>query len=81
MYLSKTRTDQRARPMVLARLRQEAEKRKRYISQIPWWRRPLVGYALSFPLVGLGLLGAHLEMLLLHSIYFPGVPLILTRVL
>lgn len=63
--------------MVLARLRQEAERRKRYISQIPWWRRPLVGYVLSVPLAGLGLLGEHLERLFLHGIYFSGLSMIL----
>ena len=63
--------------MVLVRLRQEAEKRKRYIAQIPRWRHPGVGYVLCFLLVGLGLLLARLEQLLLHGAYFPGLPLIL----
>jgi signal transduction histidine kinase len=77
MYLSKIRTGQRAQPLVVARLRQEAERRKRYIAQIPRWRHPLVGYILSVPIVGLGLLAVNLERLLLHGIYFPGLPLIL----
>jgi signal transduction histidine kinase len=77
MYLSKIRTGQRAQPLVVARLRQEAERRKRYIAQIPRWRHPLVGYVLSVPIVGLGLLAVNLERLLLHGIYFPGLPLIL----
>ncbi len=63
--------------MVVARLQQEAERRKRYIAQIPRWRHPLVGYVLSVPLIGLGLLVAHLEVLLLHGVYFPSLPLIL----
>ena len=63
--------------MVLVRLRQEAERRKRYIAQIPRWRHPEIGYVLCFPLVGLGLLLARLEQLLLHGNYFPGLPLIL----
>src|SRR5260370_5342894 len=78
MYLSKIRTGQRGRPMVVARLQQEAERRKRYIAQIPRWRHPLVGYVLSVPLIGLGLLVAHLEVLLLHGVYFTSLPLILT---
>jgi len=77
MYLSKIRTGQRARPMVLMRLRQEAERRKRYIAQIPRWRHPLVGYILCIPLVGLGLLVARLEELFIRGVYFPGLPLIL----
>src|SRR5258708_11115345 len=77
MYLSKIRTGQRGRPMVAARLQQEAERRKRYIAQIPRWRHPLVGYVLSVPLIGLGLVVAHLEVLLLHGVYFPSLPLIL----
>ena len=77
MYLSKIRTGQRERSRVVVRLRQEAERRKRYIAQIPRWRHPLVGYVLGVPLIGLGLLVAHLEQLLLHGVYFPGLPLIL----
>lgn len=77
MYLSKIRTGQRAQPLMVMRLRQEAERRKRYIAQIPRWRHPLVGYVFSVPLIGLGLLVAHLEQLLLHGVYFPGLPLIL----
>ncbi len=63
--------------MVVVRLQQEAERRKRYIAQIPRWRHPLVGYVLSVPLTGLGLLGAHLEQLLIREAYFPALPLIL----
>ncbi len=63
--------------MVVVRLQQEAERRKRYIAQIPRWRHPLVGYMLSVPLVGLGFLAAHLEKLLIHGVYFPSLPLIL----
>jgi len=63
--------------MVVVRLQQEAERRKRYIAQIPRWRHPLVGYVFSFPLVGLGFLVAHVEEILLHGVYFPGLPLIL----
>lgn len=63
--------------MVVVRLQQEAERRKRYIAQIPRWRHPLVGYVLSVPLIGLGLLGAHLEQLLIRGVYFPALPLIL----
>jgi signal transduction histidine kinase len=77
MFISKTRTGQRSHPLVLARLQQEAERRKRYNSQIPKWRRPAVGYVLSAALVGLGLLGAQLEQLIIHGSYFPALPLIL----
>ncbi len=77
MFTSKTRTGQRSRLPVLVRLQREAERRKRYIAQIPKWRHPTVGYVLSAPFVGLGLLGAYLEQLLLHVYHFLGLPLIL----
>lgn len=77
MFTSKTGAGQRSRPLVLVRLQQEAERRKRYNAQIPKWRHPAVGFMLCVPLVGLGLLGAQLEQLFIHGPYFPALPLIL----
>src|SRR6266571_731398 len=36
-----------------ASFQQMATLRKTYMAQKPWWRRPLVGYLLSIPLVAL----------------------------
>src|SRR5215467_5301104 len=36
--------------------RQHAQTSKRNLARLPWWREPPVGYIMTFPLVGLGLL-------------------------
>src|SRR5260370_17435262 len=36
--------------------RQHVQTRKRNLARLPWWRQPPVGYIVTFPLVGLGLL-------------------------
>src|SRR5258705_4057634 len=36
--------------------RQHLQMRKRNLARLPWWRQPPVGYIVTFPLVGLGLL-------------------------
>src|SRR3989442_3047425 len=36
--------------------RQDVQTRKRRPARLPWWRQPPVGYVVTFPLVGLGLL-------------------------
>jgi signal transduction histidine kinase len=69
------------RPVVLVRLQQRAELRKRYIAQIPKWRHPLVGSLFSVPLVGLAIFLVLLEKMFIYDFYFPGAPLILAIVL
>src|SRR5258708_12423410 len=36
--------------------RQHVQTRKRRPARLPWWRQPPVGYVVTFPLIGLGLL-------------------------
>src|SRR5438874_10712931 len=69
------------RPLVLVRLQQRAEMRKRYIAQIPRWRHPLIGSVFTVPLVGLAISLVLLEKMLIHNFYFPGAPLFLAIVL
>lgn len=49
--------DDRGRRLTRKSLSLDVTLRKEYISRTPRWRRPFVGYLLSFPLVGLTLLG------------------------
>jgi signal transduction histidine kinase len=44
------------RPFRLVRLQQTIEIHQRYLSQLPWWRRPLVGYLAALPAVSLAFL-------------------------
>src|SRR6266516_5864617 len=69
------------RPVVLVRLQQRAEMRKRYIAQIPRWRHPLIGSVFTVPLVGLAISLVLMEEMLIHDFYFPGAPLFLAIVL
>lgn len=66
----------KSRPTALVRLQQSAKVRKDYVAQIPRWRRPGVGYLMTFPLVGLGCLVVYLEYLWLTHFYFSGIPII-----
>ncbi|MBV9232266.1 MAG: HAMP domain-containing histidine kinase [Chloroflexi bacterium] len=71
----------RERPLVLARLQQRAEMRKRYIAQIPRWRHPLIGYVLTLPIVGLAIVLVLLEKELIQHFFFPAAPMFLAIVL
>jgi signal transduction histidine kinase len=78
-----TRIDQKreGRPVVLVRLQQGANLRRRYIAQIPRWRQPLIGYFFSFPFVAMALIFALLMNMMLPHFYFPGAPMLLAIVL
>ena len=65
------------RPLLLVRLAQNAQKRRRYIAQLPWWRHPIVGYLLSIPLSALALMVPWL----IGPNYFLGAPFFLVTVL
>jgi len=71
----------KGQPMVLMRLQQGAEMRKRYVAQIPRWRHPLVGSLLTFPVVGLAISLMLFENYLIPHFPFPGAPLFLAIVL
>src|SRR5438034_9081223 len=45
-------TDHRGRSLMLGRLQQQAQGRKRSAARMPRWRRPVIGYVLSIPFVG-----------------------------
>ncbi len=62
--------------MRLMRLQQTIEMRRRYLSQIPWWRRPLVGYIAALPMVGLGFLLLTTMQQWLPQSSFPDAPLL-----
>jgi signal transduction histidine kinase len=64
--------DDRGRRLVRKKLSHNVTLRKEYNSRIPRWRRPLIGYLISFPLVGLALLGTSFMQQMLGSAYFTG---------
>ncbi len=67
--------------MELVQLSKSAALRKEYMSHLPAWRRPIVGYMLSLPLVALFLVLSMLIEQLLRYAYFPGSLLILSVLL
>jgi len=73
--------NRKGQPIVLMRLYQGAEMRKRYIAHIPRWRQPLIGYVFTFPLVALAIALTLLMQKMLPHYYFPGAMLLLAIVL
>src|SRR5579875_3193186 len=74
--MNKQLVDGRGQPLRLMRLQQTIEMRRRYLSQIPWWRRPLVGYIAALPMVGLGFLLLTTMQQWLPQSSFPDAPLL-----
>lgn len=72
MNMKATSADRRGRPLGLVRLQQRAKMHKLYVAQMPRWRRPLVGYVMSIPLVALGLVAFLLGRQVMSTLYFPG---------
>jgi signal transduction histidine kinase len=63
-------------------LEKKVELRKLYVSQMPRWRHPLIGYVASVPFVALGLAAVLLAKdILPEKFYFPDVPMILSVLL
>src|SRR5712692_600106 len=56
MNVRETRHALQDLPPQLAHYKPQVRKPRRYKNQLPWWRQPPVGYIVTFPLVGLGLL-------------------------
>jgi signal transduction histidine kinase len=80
--MSGTITDSRGRPLRKISLEKRVELRKLYLAQTPRWRRPLIGFFASVPVVGLGVGVVLLAKYLLPSnFYFPGLPLTLSVLL
>ncbi len=44
------------RSIALVHRKQRAQTHKHNLARLPWWREPPVGYIMTFPLVGIGLL-------------------------
>src|SRR5207244_6183108 len=77
MSTKKVDTDSRGLPLVPLHLQQQAQRRKRSVAQMPRWRRPLIGYVLSIPIIGVTLLGVlWIQHLFPHFSFFDG-PLLL----
>src|SRR6266487_3588440 len=73
MSTKKVDTDRRG-PV---RLQQQVHRHKRSVTRIPRWRRPIIGYVLSIPVVGVTSLGIlWLQHLFPHFSFFEG-PLLL----
>src|SRR5690348_16583184 len=65
--------DDRGKRMIRKSLSLNVTLRKEYISRIPRWRRPVVGYIFSFLLVGAALLGTlFIERMLQEHFHFLG---------
>jgi len=79
--MKETLIDRKGRAMKRISLQKRVELRRLYVAEMPGWRRPLVGYLVTFPIVGLGLLVLLLEQLALPNLYFPGTPLLIATLL
>ena len=79
--MRETLIDRRGRPLKRINLEKRVELRRLYMAEIPGWRRPLVGYLFTVPIVGLGLLTLLLEQSFLPSFYFPSTLLLVTTLL
>lgn len=66
-----TRTKQQERKLVRRTLSKEVILRKQYVAQKPLWRRPIIGYVFSFPIVGLALGCTLFLRHFLQHLYFP----------
>ncbi len=72
MNIKAASADRRGRPLRLVRLQQRAKMQKLYVAEIPRWRHPLVGCAISIPLVALGLVAFVLGKQVFSTFYFAG---------
>jgi signal transduction histidine kinase/PAS domain-containing protein len=77
MSTKKVDTDGRSLPLVPVGLQQHDQRHKRSATLMPRWRRPVTGYVLSIPVVGVTLLGVlWVQHLFPHFFFFDG-PLLL----
>ncbi len=77
MSTKKVDTDRRGPPILPIRLQQQAQRHKRSVTRMPLWRRPVTGYVLSIPVVGVTSLGIlWIQHLFPHFSFFDG-PLLL----
>jgi len=67
-------------PAGLMRLLKGAEIRRQYIAHIPRWRKPAIGYVLTFPTVALATVLVMLMKYYWPRFYFPGATMLLAIV-
>lgn len=81
MNVRETRHALQGLPPQLAHFKPRVRKPRRYKNQLPWWRQPPVGYIVTYPLVGLGLLIPFGLQRLGTQNYFLGASFVLTTVI
>src|SRR2546423_1911051 len=65
--------DRRGRRIRRMTFEQRAELRRRYAAETPGWRRPLIGYVISMPLVAIATWGTLLLRMMMNGYFiFPG---------
>ncbi len=79
--MRETLTDRQGRPLKRISLQKRVELRRLYMAEMPGWRRPLVGYLFTIPIVGIGLVALFLERSFLSNLYFPSTFLLVTTLL
>lgn len=67
--------------LVRVSLHKDVTLRKQYVATIPAWRRPLIGYIASIPIIVIGLLATFVLKHMLGFVYFPGAFPLLTIVM
>jgi len=77
MSTKKVESDRQGLPLVPVPLQQQAQRRKRSVVRIPWWRRSFTGYVFSIPFVGVVTLGVMWIQHQFPQYYFFGGPLLL----
>jgi signal transduction histidine kinase len=82
MSTKKVDTDRGGLSLVPVHPYQQAQRRKRSAAWVPRWRRPLIGYVLSIPVVGITSLGVvWLQRLFPHFSFFDGLLLLAVMVI
>jgi signal transduction histidine kinase len=82
MSTQKVDTDRRGLPLVPVQQQEQAQRRTRPLARIPRWRRPVTGYVLSIPFVGVTSLGVlWLQRLFPHFSFFDGLLLLAVMVI
>ena len=82
MSTQKVDTDRRGLPLVPVQQQEQAQRRTRPLAPIPRWRRPVTGYVLSIPFIGVTSLGVlWLQHLFPHFSFFDGLLLLAVMVI
>jgi K+-sensing histidine kinase KdpD len=81
MSTKKVPTNRRGQPLVSVHFQQQAQLRRRYVAQMPRWRRPFTGYLFSIPFIALTFLGLQWAQHLFPRFLFFSGPLLLAVML